>query len=215
MSDDRARPSTRSPADVFEDIYREDRWFGGSGPGSLPRVNRPYVRFLESFLRCNGITSVVDLGCGDWQFSRDIDWGETRYLGLDVVADIVERNRQAYGRESVAFALAPADPAQLPTADLLIAKDVLQHLSNRRILDILAAFPKFKYALVTNCIKKSRHLLNTDIPDGDFRPLDLRLPPFGVPMACVLQYGADRAVNLRRMAVVTPGVKNVFLWVRS
>ncbi|MES1207579.1 MAG: hypothetical protein ABUS79_16710, partial [Pseudomonadota bacterium] len=53
-----------------------------------------------------------------------------------------------------------------------------------------------------------------DLPDGGFRPLDLRLAPFGVPMASVLQYGTDRTLNLRRLAVVTPGIKQVFLWIR-
>jgi hypothetical protein len=214
MSNERAASAAQTTA-VFEDIYRGDKWNGGSGPGSLPGVNRPYVRFLESFLLCNGIRSVVDLGCGDWQFSRGIDWGEARYLGLDLVAHVLERNRRIYGRESVEFASAPADPAKLPEADLLLVKDVFQHLSNRSILDHLAVFPKYKYVLVTNCSKKSRDLLNTDIADGGFRPLDLRLDPFGMPMACVLQYGADRTLNLRRLAIVTPGVKQVFLWTRT
>src|SRR6478735_6812488 len=84
-------PVSRAPAsnprrvNVFEHIYRNDLWHGGSGPGSLPSVNRPYVRFLHGFLRANQIQTVVDLGCGDWQFSRRIDWGGARYLGLDVV----------------------------------------------------------------------------------------------------------------------------------
>jgi SAM-dependent methyltransferase len=201
-------------AAIFEDIYRGDKWNGGSGPGSLPGVNRPYVRFLESFLRFNYVRSVVDLGCGDWQFSRGIDWGAAQYLGLDVVPHVLERNRRTYGAPSVEFAPSPADPAHLPGADLLLVKDVFQHLSNRKVMDCLAAFPKFKYVLVTNCIKKSRHLLNTDIPDGGFRPLDLRLPPFRLPMATVLEYGANRTLNLRRLAIVTPGIKQVFLWIR-
>ncbi|HVV17711.1 MAG TPA: class I SAM-dependent methyltransferase [Polyangia bacterium] len=206
--------ATVSVSEIFGEIYRNDRWNGGSGPGSLPGVNRPYVRFIQSMLRLNDVRTVVDLGCGDWQFSRGIDWGTTEYLGLDVVPHIVERNRRVYGTPSVSFAVAPPEANQLPSADLLLVKDVFQHLSNRRVQEHVAVFPKFKYVLVTNCSKKSRHLLNTDIPDGGFRPLDLRLAPFGVPMASVLQYGTDRTLNLRRLAVVTPGIKQVFLWIR-
>jgi SAM-dependent methyltransferase len=208
------RAATVTGAEIFEEIYRNDRWNGGSGPGSLPGVNRPYVRFVESFLRLNDIRTVVDLGCGDWQFSRGIDWGTTEYLGLDVVPHILERNRRIHGTRSVTFAAAPAKAIELPNADLLLIKDVFQHLSNRMVQEYVAVFPKFKYVLVTNCSKKSRHLLNTDIPDGGFRPLDLRLAPFGVAMASVLQYGANRTLNLRRLAIVTPGIKQVFVWVR-
>ena len=199
---------------VFERIYRNDEWNGGSGPGSLPLVNRPYVRFLEAFLRRNHVRTVVDLGCGDWQFSRRVDWADASYLGLDVVPHILERNRQLYGSPSVQFAASPSSAGQLPEADLLIIKDVFQHLSNDAVLDYVNVFSKFRYVLVTNCFKKSLHLLNTDIPDGGFRPVDLRRPPFGLTMASVLEFGTKRTFNLRRFAFVTPGVKQVFLWIR-
>lgn len=44
--------------------------------------------------------------------------------------------------------------------------------------------------------------------------MDLRRPPFGLTMASVLEFGTDRTFNLRRFAFVTPGVKQVFLWIR-
>jgi SAM-dependent methyltransferase len=199
---------------VFERIYRNDLWHGGSGPGSLPRVNRPYVRFLQRFLRHNQIRTVVDLGCGDWQFSRGIDWGDAQYLGLDVVPHVLERNRRRYGRRTVEFGASPADAKDVPAADLLIVKDVFQHLCNGTVGAYVNVFPKFKYVLVTNCSQKSRHLMNTDIADGGFRPIDLRLPPFAVPMASVLEFGMRRIFNPWRFEITTPGVKEVFLWIR-
>jgi SAM-dependent methyltransferase len=199
---------------VFEHIYRNDLWHGGSGPGSLPRVNRPYVRFLQSFLRYNRVQTVVDLGCGDWQFSRRIDWGEVRYLGLDVVPHVLERNRRRYGSATLEFGISPADAGDVPAADLLIVKDVFQHLSNAAVRAYVRVFPKFKYVLVTNCIQKSRHLMNTDIADGGFRPVDLRLAPFSLPMASVLKFGMRRIFNPWRFEITTPGVKEVFLWIR-
>jgi SAM-dependent methyltransferase len=159
---------------IFEHIYRNDLWHGGSGPGSLPSVNRPYVRLLQSFLRSNHIETVVDLGCGDWQFSRRINWGKARYLGLDVVPHVLESNRRRFGRAAVEFAVSPEDPDDIPGADLL----------------------------------------NADIPDGGFRPVDLRLPPFALPMASVLQFGSRRIFNPWRFEFTTPGVKEVFLWIR-
>jgi SAM-dependent methyltransferase len=199
---------------IFEHIYRNDLWHGGSGPGSLPSVNRPYVRLLQSFLRSNHIETVVDLGCGDWQFSRRINWGKARYLGLDVVPHVLESNRRRFGRAAVEFTVSPEDPQDIPGADLLIIKDVFQHLSNEKVLAYVKVFPRFKYALVTNCVQKSRHLMNADILDGGFRPVDLRLPPFALPMASVLQFGSRRIFNPWRFEFTTPGVKEVFLWIR-
>jgi SAM-dependent methyltransferase len=198
---------------IFEHIYRNDLWHGGSGPGSLPSVNRPYIRFLQSFLRHNQIETVVDLGCGDWQFSRRVDWGKARYLGLDVVPHVLEANRRRYGGAAVEFNVSPADPKDIPGADLLLIKDVFQHLSNEKVHGYVNVFPKFKYVLVTNCIQKSRHLMNTDIADGGFRPVDLRLPPFARPMASVLEFGSKRIFNPWRFEFTTPGVKEVFLWI--
>jgi SAM-dependent methyltransferase len=199
---------------IFEHIYRNDLWHGGSGPGSLPSVNRPYVRFLHSFLRHNQIRSVVDLGCGDWQFSRGVKWGEARYLGLDVVPHVLEKNRRRYGGATVEFDLSPADPRAVRSADLLLVKDVFQHICNEKVSAYVREFPRFKYVLVTNCIQKSRHLMNTDIADGGFRPVDLRLPPFAMPMASVLEFGSRRIFNPWRFEITTPGVKEVFLWIR-
>ena len=61
----------------FTNIYEKELWGRGkgSGAGSRPKFNAPYISFLENFLRDNNIKSVIDFGCGDWQFSQYIDWG--------------------------------------------------------------------------------------------------------------------------------------------
>ena len=78
----------------FTNIYEKELWGRGkgSGAGSRPKFNVPYITFLENFLRDNNIKSVIDFGCGDWQFSQYIDWGNVNYLGLDVVDFVIERN---------------------------------------------------------------------------------------------------------------------------
>jgi len=59
--------------DPFARHYETDAWIGGSGIGSHAVNTQGYVRFLQRFIRANGVKSVVDFGCGDWQFSRAID----------------------------------------------------------------------------------------------------------------------------------------------
>jgi hypothetical protein len=107
---------------VFEEIYRGRLWGNGSGAGSDAGANAGYRRFLQSFLEENRIKSVVDFGRGDWQFSRYIDWGGARYVGLDVVPDLIEQNSRSFGTPEITFAPSPGQPEQLPEAELFIAK---------------------------------------------------------------------------------------------
>ncbi len=129
-------------------------------------------------MRQRKIKSVVEMGCGDWQFSKDIDWGGAIYHGFDVVPSVITRNQKAYSRTGVSFHLYSGDPAELPHADLLIVKDVLQHLSDAKINGVLPHLKRFTYSLITNCVNPRGITQNTDIVDGDFRYLDLRLAPF-------------------------------------
>lgn len=172
----------------FTRIYATDEWNGGSGEGSFPVHTRGYVRFLERFIRHNKIRSVLDFGCGDWQFSRSVDWQGARYTGVDIVPPVIERNRAAFQREGVAFALYTGNADELPEADLLIAKDVLQHWSNDTIAAFLPVIRRYRFALLTNCVNPAGKTVNIDIEDGAFRPLDLREPPFGLDAEAVYTF---------------------------
>src|SRR5689334_19166712 len=98
---------------AFDDIYRHDRWTHGSGPGSLPSSTIEYRAFVERFIKENDVRTVTDLGCGDWQSSRLMDWSGLHYVGFDVVDFIVERNREQFARENVRFELL-TDISELP-----------------------------------------------------------------------------------------------------
>lgn len=174
----------------FAAIYETGAWGAGSGPGSYPEFTIEYRAFIQRFMVLNGITSVVDIGCGDWQFSRYIDFRGARYLGLDVVPALVERNRQAFGGPQVAFDEMPADVADVPGGDLLLIKDVLQHLPNADIFRILeTVVPRFKFALITNSYEKVNTGQNYDISGhGDFRCLDLTAEPYNVRGAYAFEY---------------------------
>jgi SAM-dependent methyltransferase len=172
----------------FEEIYAKNEWRHGSGEGSRPENTRGYVAFLEEFLMARDIRSVVDMGCGDWQFSKDIRWGAARYLGLDVVGPVIRKNRRKYAKDGVSFRLYSGNPMDLPTADLLIVKDVLQHLSDQNVMEFLPYLRRFKYALITNCVNPKGPTENRDTQDGGFRYLDLRLPPFRVEASEVFTF---------------------------
>lgn len=161
---------------IFEKIYDKNRWQFGSGEGSLERYTKKYRFFLENFLSKYKIKSVLDFGCGDWQFSKYINWGNIQYHGVDVVQSLVNHHKKEYQTESIRFSVID-DDFQPEAADLFIAKDVFQHWSNEKILNFLPQLKKFKYALITNCgdLPQCR---NKDIKNGGFRTLDLSQTPF-------------------------------------
>lgn len=186
----------------FETIYATNEWGHGSGEGSLPVHTAGYAAFLQSFVAQRKISSIVDMGCGDWQFSKNIDWGSARYHGFDVVPMVIERNSKEYSKPNVQFSLYSGDPSQLPAADLLIVKDVLQHLSTQRVLDFLPNLSRYRFCLLTNCVNPRGTTVNRDIADGDFRYLDLRLPPFNLKATEV--YSFTNAMNPLRKLLRRP-----------
>lgn len=180
---------------IFDDIYKGDSWGFGSGHGSLPSVTKGYRAYLETFIKENNIKSIVDYGCGDWQFSRYIDWGDASYLGVDIVERVINDNNKKYANKHVKFQhIAPNDKS-IPQADLLIIKDVLQHMSEKDVKAFLEkTLPKFRYALITNCIEP-RGDINASIATGEFRPLDLRQKPFDIPGVAVYDFKGPKSFS--------------------
>jgi SAM-dependent methyltransferase len=198
----RGRLGLDDHAKVFDAIYRDDTWRGGSGPGSTIANTGPYRDFIASFLRTHAITSVVDIGCGDWQSSHLIDWGDASYLGTDVSKIALERARR-YAGPKVTFQQLDATREDVPRADLLLAKDVLQHWSNSDIRGFLPKLSGYRFALITNGFpEKKARFINTDIRPGKGRPVELSAPPFNVPGSDVFTFDADEP-------------KRVFLWTRQ
>jgi SAM-dependent methyltransferase len=169
--------------DAFRRIYETDHWNGGSGEGSAVDATEAYRRVLETVVASSDVRTIVDAGCGDWQFSRLVDWAGKRYTGVDIVPEVVASNRTAFGREHVEFVAADIRNAELPHADLLVCKDVLQHWDVSSVQRFLARnLGRYRYALITNDLASvhiGADMLNAEIPVGHWRTLDLERPPFG------------------------------------
>lgn len=190
------KPSTpEAVTKAFTQIYDDKVWGigsggqGTSGGGSTMSATVAYRAFLQDFLEQHGVKTVVDAGCGDWEFSSAMDWTGIDYTGFDVVPSVIAEDQKKYGSPSIRFQTADIVRTELPPADLLICKDVLQHLPTEDVLAFLAQLPKYKDALITDTVDK--HTLsaeNGDIQPGQFRLLDLTKPPYSVPALKVLTY---------------------------
>lgn len=169
---------------TFNRIYADGTWgtdpagAGTSGTGSTLAITEEYRAYIENFIRTRGVTSVVDAGCGDWRFSSAIEWGEASYLGVDVASDVIAVVRSRHEKGRIRFQVGDITD-ELPAADLLISKDVLQHLSNalvRRFIRNNLRPGKYKWVILTN----DRGRGNADIASGGYRAIDLAAPPFDV-----------------------------------
>jgi len=136
----------------FNEIYNNNEWGNGSGHGSLQNNTEGYVTMLQTFLVNNEIKTIVDIGCGDWQFSCNVNWSGIQYKGYDIVKSLIEKNNNKYMSSNINFYHYSGKVNDLPSADLLIAKDVLQHWSHKSINEFLRNIYKYKYCLITNCV---------------------------------------------------------------
>lgn len=187
--------------DTFNRIYSEGTWGkdvtgnGTSGSGSTLEITREYRAYVEDFIRTHHVTSVVDAGCGDWGFSRVMDWGDASYLGVDIASDVIEAVRTKHASDKIRFHVGDITE-ELPAADLLLSKDVLQHLSNElvhKFIENNLHKGKYKWVILTNDRTGPRQ--NLDIQPGGHRPLDLAAPPFGVEglVDLPITFGAETA----------------------
>lgn len=206
----------------FSRIYENHVWQGQSlsGPGSDANRTVEFRLLLEQFLRSKKIRSVIDLGCGDWSYSRLIDWGGIKYIGIDVVESVIHNNQLRYASSSISFLRMDAAHQNIPEADLLIVKEVLQHLPNKDILSILAKAQSYSFAIFVNDI--SHHVrgtwkqlwrwqpicpINTDIEPGGYRLLSLCEPPFSL--------NADRLLTYKNQYKGRCWEKEVLLWTKT
>lgn len=194
-----AQPSASASASmeaVFDDIYQRATWgknasdAGGSGYGSTLRATLLYRTFLQQFMKDAEVRSVVDAGCGDWEFSQALDWTGIDYKGFDIVKSVIEGDKKSYAKPNIQFFAANVVETDLPAADLLISKHVLQHLPTAEVQKFLTKqLPKYKHVLLVSSVSPGTLSgKNQDIPTGGFRDLDVTRPPFSVRGAKVLTY---------------------------
>jgi SAM-dependent methyltransferase len=157
---------------VFEFVYSSNLWgsSGNSGPGSSVKTTIKYRRFLTKILKKYKIKTVLDFGCGKWEHLDKIDWRGISYTGVDVVPEVIEFNKE-FETDFRKFLLSPTE---IGIFDLVIIKDVFQHLSFKEIFKVLELVSLSKYFLITN----DGTFFNVDIKNGDWRPLNMGEPPF-------------------------------------
>lgn len=171
---------------VFTSIWRNNYWGSGeslSGPGSTLRQTENLRQKMPILFDTMGINLVFDAPCGDMHWMQHLlKNAKFSYIGGDIVNDIISVNERSFSSPHVKFIKFDITKDSFPAADVWLCRAVFYHLSNRDIYLALEQFSasNIKYILTTNCVTDEGHI-NTDIATGDWRSLNLNLPPFNFP----------------------------------
>ncbi len=181
------------PEQVFTDIYENNLWGGQtgefcSGEGSGLKSNVVYCQYVKDFIARNDIKRVLDIGCGDFQVSCNIVDPGFDYIGIDVVEPLIKRNQQEFGNQHISFKCLDVTRDELPKADLILIREVLQHLSNQQISAILANIKNVPFAIITEYQPLREHLRSANIDKAhgmdtriwDHSGIYLEHPPFSI-----------------------------------
>lgn len=190
---DKSRQQNKMYVSVFNRIYLTDFWQGGSGPGSDQANASQYISLLNNILKDPNYQTVVDLGCGDWEIMQHIRLPNSiAYHGYDVSTVILEQISSKYSKSNIHFHhtnnLYDFSKNGMK-GDLLIVKDVLQHLPNSDVQYFINnILPQYRWALITNAMDGTEWYIepNVDIPLGRVRPLLLQQEPFNLKNVEVL-----------------------------
>lgn len=187
--------------DTFDKIYTERKWGRApdgarfySGDGSQPAKSAAYEARVVAFLDAHPeLSTLVDIGCGDFQVSSRILARLARpieYTGCDVARNVVEHNAAGHAAPNIRFMHVNAVDADPPAGDVVTIRQVLQHLSNaqiKRVLDRLAGL--YRVAIITESLPTTFVAANLDIAHGIAVRIPLGSgvyvdqPPFGLQVA--------------------------------
>jgi hypothetical protein len=183
-----AQPADGVIEEVFSSIYHRGSWTSHdnveslSGRGSTLWRTEALRRELPALIRRLKVDSLLDAACGDFNWLSTVELPLRRYHGVDVVEALIEENQRRYGNAVRTFEVAEISTALLPDCDAILCRDCLNHLSLAQAGACLANFRRTgaRYVMLTTHPAVGE---NIDCETGEWRMLNLRLPPFSLPEA--------------------------------
>lgn len=168
---------------IFTQIYQKNLWgntSSRSGPGSDIPHTENLRKELPILLKKLEISSLLDIPCGDFFWLKEVNLDFLKYIGADIVEEIIVENNKNYAKENRVFLKLNTISDKLPKVDLIFCKDLFQHLSFKDIFLSIKNIKesKSKYLLIgPNSFGKE----NQDCVTGRFREFNLLMPPFSFP----------------------------------
>lgn len=168
---------------IFRDIYLKNSWGSKesrSGASStMERTTTLRAALPEVFSQLK-IQSILDCGCGDWNWMKAIDLSGIQYIGCDIVPELIEQLQLNYSATTVNFQMLNILQDPPDTADLWLARDLVCLFSSK---DIWIFFQKFiesnsSYLAITS-VEENEPYQETNT--GAWVPLNILAEPLGMP----------------------------------
>ena len=183
---------------VMEQVYEMNLWgsnnsdfYSGEGSHNLAIIE-PYLTEVISFLTSfSSPITVCDLGCGDFNIGKNLVKYANKYIAVDIVNDLILHNRKKFTIDNLEFICLDIAVDELPNTDCVFLRQVLQHLSNQEIQNIVNKLSNYKYVILTEHIPEGEFIPNLDIISGQGIRLkkksgvDLLSPPFNFKVKSV------------------------------
>lgn len=189
---------TRIRRDAFGTIAKEGRWGGAfeSGWGSTVENTGVTRQVIVMALRDFSIRSMLDAACGDFSWMPLVLQqlpSDFRYIGCDIVPELISRNRDRYPQHEFRVLDFVAD--ELPPCDLILCRDALQHLPVSDIKKALENFSRSeaKYLLCSIQLRRFGWRNGRDMRVGRCRDRNLLLHPFNLADPIVIYSEQDAA----------------------
>lgn len=172
---------------IFADIYRKKLWGDResvSGTGSKQLQTEKVVAFIPEVIRQYNIQSMLDIPCGDFNWMKNVNLGNVKYIGADIIEEMILDNRRSYETPTRTFIRADVIVDVLPKTDLILCRDCLVHFSNEHLIQAIKNLKRSgaTYLLTTTFPEH----VNKDIVTGNWRGVNLQKPPFSFPEPLIL-----------------------------
>lgn len=206
------RRKRMSTEEIFTEILENNAWKGAnsaSGPGSDLDQTKTLIEELPLLLSKLGVSTMLDVPCGDFYWMKFLDLKNTKYIGADIVRELICQNKK-YESRKISFVHADLLRDELPRADLVLCRDCLVHFS----------FADIDRALRNIRRSSSEYLLTTTYPDicqnsdiitGGWRALNLQLEPFNLPapLHVIVEGCTERSGTVRDKSLGLWKVKDI------
>jgi hypothetical protein len=178
----RLRFAWREGPELFAMIFERHFWDGSasrSGSGSDLTQTKRIREVLPILVEELGVRSVLDVPCGDFYWMSRTDLRVEKYIGADVVKELIAANSQAFRDDRRTFIVMDVTKDALPKVDLILCRDCFVHLSYEDIRHAIGNINKCgaRYFLTTTFVDRET---NTNTRAGAWRPINLEKPPFSL-----------------------------------
>ena len=176
----------------FTDTYVNNKWKmhlgeSKSGDGSALINTENYIENLLKIIEDFKIDVMVDCSCGDWNWMKEIKEKLPKYIGIDIVEELIEENKKKYGSNNIEFVcndmISQLKGYKDKEIDLTICRHTLEHLPIEYSLEALRELRRVsKYSIITSGNGSNNNFVDFTMDGYRGRVVNLDYEPYSIEL---------------------------------